>query len=112
MRLLLRQVCLAQLIDTCERLHPNEFRSLAPKTWWVGKEEAKRKPKWPEQLDRHRQYCEAGGGGDRARAERAHSVSASARTHTHAQLGGTSGACLQGTHARAGVQTRERGVAM
>ena len=50
-------MCLAQLINTCERLHPKEFHRLAPSTWWVGKEEAGR-PKWQLQLERHRRHCD------------------------------------------------------
>eukprot|EP00966_Prymnesium_polylepis_P320308 7376674-Prymnesium_polylepis.1 len=46
-----RKVCLAQLVEVCARLHPAEFRELAPPTWWVGKAEAAGKDKWPEQLD-------------------------------------------------------------
>lgn len=50
------QVCLAQLLNTCARLHPKEFSSLTPTTWWVGKEESG-KAKWPAQLKRHAQHC-------------------------------------------------------
>ena len=48
-----RKVCLAQLLDACARLHPEEFATITPVTWWVGKS-------WPEQLGEHRAFCFAG----------------------------------------------------
>ena len=47
-----RKVCLAHLIDACERLHPDEFSGLSPQTWWVGKSDA-----WAGQLAAHRDHC-------------------------------------------------------
>ena len=49
-----RKVCLAILLDACERLHPAQFAGLAPKTWWVG-----RAANWEDQLKAHRQHTEA-----------------------------------------------------
>ena len=47
-----RKVCLAQLLDACERLHPAAFSGLAPRTWWVGSGD-----KWEDQLNAHRKHC-------------------------------------------------------
>jgi len=46
-----RKVCLARLLDVFERLYPDEFRGLAPRTWWVGRP-------YPNQLARHRKDCQ------------------------------------------------------
>ena len=52
-----RKVCLAQLLDACARLHPEEFSAITPVTWWVGKS-------WPSQLAEHRAFCGRSGRDD------------------------------------------------
>ena len=52
-----RKVCLAIVLDACERLHPEHFGCLAPRTWWVGRAGA-----WVEQLEAHSAYDAAHAG--------------------------------------------------
>ena len=44
-----RKVCLAIMLDACERLFPDLFASLAPNTWWIGRAAVG----WDAQLERH-----------------------------------------------------------
>jgi len=48
---LCRKVCLARLLHVAARLYPEEYRGLAPDTWWVGQ------PSWAAQLRAHRLHC-------------------------------------------------------
>ena len=54
-----RKVCLAVLLDACERLHPEHFAGLAPSTWWVGREAIG----WDGQIAAHKAHNEATGVG-------------------------------------------------
>ena len=49
-----RKVCLAIMLDACERLFPDLFASLAPNTWWIGRAAVG----WDAQLEHHRRHCE------------------------------------------------------
>ena len=51
-----RKVCLAVLLEASERLHPEQFRRLAPPTWWVGRTGS---AAWAEQLEAHRVHAAA-----------------------------------------------------